>query len=382
MRSPSVRVLVAIALAVATLGVAASGVFASSQLASCSLVAREGDAPEQLGTILESVAVTGTDDVWAVGSHVVGGGSSAYAERWDGSAWVRQALAVPPGHTSISSLYDVKAFGPDDVWAVGSIKGEDPLIQHWDGTAWSAVEAPELVGTERILTAIDGTSDTDLWVVGQQWVANQERGVVLHRTDAGWVVVPAPSGTAVLHDVAVLQPGTPLVAGWSIDEQGYAAALLATRDGDRWVREQVPAAPERNVFLIGLALARPGAAWAVGFSNDSPNGDAPVTLRRGADGWREVAVPDLGGSVRLLSVTTGDAGTVAVGQVSSEGVSRALALRAEGDGWGQIPGAGEEPPDSLAGVALAGHDVWAVGKRVVTGGTYGIPAARVYSCGS
>lgn len=382
MRTSSFRLLAATALAVVSIGVAASGVFASSDLASCTLTPREGDAPEQLATIFESVAATGPQDVWAVGSHVVGGVSTAYAERWDGSAWAVQELDLPSGPTSISSLYDVAAFGRNDVWAVGAWMGDEPLIQHWDGRRWSAVEAPLLAGTERILTAIDGTGPQDLWVVGQHRVAGQEQGVVLHRTGAGWTVTAAPSGAAVLHDVAMLQPGVPLVAGWSIGEHGYAEALLATKDGDAWTRESVPAAPERNVFLIGLAVGRPGAAWAVGFSNEGPDGDAPVTLRRGAEGWNEVPVPDQGGSVRLLSVATGSVGTVAVGQVSDAGLTRALALRATGEGWAPIAGAGEEPPDALAGVTLEGDAVWAVGKRVVVGATYGIPSARAYSCGS
>ncbi len=382
MRMTSFRLFAATALAVVSVGVAASGVFAASDLASCTFQPREGDAAEQLATIFESVTTTGANDVWAVGSHVVGGVSTAYAERYDGSAWTVQDLDLPTGPTSISSLYDVRAFGPDDVWAVGTWMGDIPLIQHWNGTAWSSIEPPELAGTERILTGIDGTGPDDLWVVGQHRVSNQEHGVVLHRTGTGWVVVASPPEAAVLHGVAMLGPNAPLIAGWSIDAQGYGQALLATRSGDAWIREQVPAAAGRNVFLMGVAVGQPGSAWAVGYSNDSPNGDAPVTLLRGADGWHDVAVPEQGGSVRLLSVATDAAGTVAVGQVSSGGLTRALALRAEGDGWASIPGAGAEPPDALAGVTIDGDAVWAVGKRVVVGATYGIPSARAYSCGT
>ena len=381
MRPPLVRLVVAVALAVASIGVAASGVFAASNLAACTLQPTEGDAPEQLGTIFESVAATGPQDVWAVGSHVIGGVSTAYAERWDGAAWTVQDLHLPPGPTSISSLYDVTAFGPDDVWAVGTWMGDDALIRHWDGSSWSAEKPPALPGTERILTAIDGTGPDDLWAVGQQWLGEQMHGIVLHRTAAGWSVAAPPPGAAVLHGVAMLQPGVPLVAGWSVGKQGYAEALLAARETDAWTREGVPAAPGRNVFLTGLVVGHPGAAWAVGFSNQGPNGDAPVALRRSGDGWRTVAVPDQGGSVRLASVATGDAGTVVVGQVSTGGLIRALALRADGESWTAIPGAGEEPPDALAGVTLDGDAVWSVGRRVVTGATYGIPSARVYSCG-
>ena len=367
-------------LAVVALSVAAAGGFASSGLDVCTLVPRQSDAPNQIGTIFESVSVAGPDDIWAVGSNVVGGGSSPIAERWNGTTWKSLRLDVPQGHTSISSLYDVQAFAPDDVWAVGSLRGADPLMQHWDGRSWTNVATPAIAGTERILTGVDGTSAEDLWVVGQRRDKGQMKGIILHRTSAGWQTVTPPSGTAVLHDVAMLPTGAPLVAGWSIDPEGFAQALLAVRNGDAWTRETVPPNPERNVFVLSLAVGSPGAVWAVGFSNDSPDGNTPVTMRRGDDGWTPVAVADQGGSARLSSVATGPAGTVAVGQVTTDGRTRALAIRLTDGGWTPIPGAGDQPPDSLAGVALDA-DVWAVGRYTTAGGTYGIPTARVYSCG-
>ena len=381
MRTLSLRLPMATLLAVAALGVAAASGFASSGLDVCTFVPRQSDGPQQIGTILESVSVAGPDDIWAVGSHVVGGGSSPFAERWNGTTWKPLRLDVPQGHTSISSLYDVKAFAPDDVWAVGSLRGADPLIQHWDGRSWRNVATPTIAGTERILTGVDGTSATDLWVVGQRRVNEQMHGVVLHRTSAGWQTITPPSGAAVFHDVAMLPTGEPLVAGWSIDPEGFAQALLAVRNDDAWTLETVPATPDHNVFVVSLAVGSPGAVWAVGFSNDSPDGNTPVTMRRGDDGWTSVAVADQGGSARLSSVATGPAGTVAVGQVTTDGRTRALAMRLTDGGWTPIPGAAEQPPDSLAGVALDDADVWAVGRYLTAGGTYGIPAARVYSCG-
>jgi hypothetical protein len=104
-------------------------------------------------------------------------------------------------------------------------------------------------------------------------------------------------------------------------------------------------------------------------------------MRRGDGDWTSVAVADQGGSARLSSVATGPAGTVAVGQVTIDGRTRALAIRLAEGGWTPIPGAGDQPPDSLAGVALDDADVWAVGRYITAGGTYGIPTARVYSCG-
>ena len=377
MRPTPVRLFVILAASAALLAVAASGVFTTDDLSTCTLVASEGTHPNPVGTILEAVDATG-GQAWAVGGHVVGPVSSPLIQRWDGEAWTQQKLQVPPGPIGISSFYAVKAFSTSDVWAVGSWMGDDPLVEHWDGHRWSLVTVPSFGGTENILTGIDGTSSTDLWLVGQRQYAAEMHGVVLHGGTQGFQIV-SPPDVAVLHDVAMLG-GQPLVDGWRIGSDGFAAPVIAARAGETWREEPIPAEQGRNVFLTGIAVGTGGAAWAVGWSDDSPNGDTPVTYQRGAGGWTAVAVPDQGGSARLVSVAADQRGTVAVGSVSAGGSSRAIALRAA-NGWTAVSGAGSEPPDTLAGVALDGAAIWAVGRAVVVGATYGVPSARVYSCG-
>jgi len=377
MRPTPVRLFVILAASAALLAVAASGVFAAGDLSACTLVASEGTHPNPVGTILEAVDATG-GQAWAVGGHVVGPVSSPLIQRWDGEAWTEQKLQVPPGPIGISSFYAVKAFSTSDVWAVGSWMGDDPLVEHWDGHRWSLVTVPSFGGTENILTGIDGTSSTDLWLVGQRQYAAEMHGVVLHGGTQGFQIV-SPPDVAVLHDVAMLG-GQPLVDGWRIGSDGFAAPVIAARAGETWREEPIPAERGRNLFLTGIAVGTGGAAWAVGWSDDSPNGDTPVTYQRGAGGWTAVAVPDQGGSARLVSVAADQRGTVAVGSVSAGGSSRAIALRAA-NGWTAVSGAGSEPPDTLAGVALDGAAIWAVGRAVVVGATYGVPSARVYSCG-
>lgn len=379
MRPTAIRSCVVIVLAVVSLAIAASNVSASGDLAACSLVPSEGTTPDPLGTILEAVAVSDGGDVWAVGSHVVGPISSPFIQRWNGQTWSQQKLDLPEGPIGLSSLYDVKAFGPDDVWAVGSWMGEDPLVQHWDGKAWSAVTMPDLGGTEGILTGIDGTAPDDLWIVGQRRADNQEVAVVLHGGLAGFQIVPPPDA-AVLHDVAIRVDGSPIVAGWKIGPTGFAEAVVASRQGETWRAEATPKKEEQNVFLFGLAV-HGGTTWAVGFSNSSPNGDTPVTFQRGPDGWTELPESVLGASTRLVSVASDEAGTVAVGVVTDAGFAKAVAIRWDGQAWVPVAGAGAEPPDALAGVALDGSDIWTVGRAVVVGATYGVPSARVYSCG-
>jgi hypothetical protein len=384
MRTPSFRLLAATALAVAAVTMSATGVFAAGDIASCTLTPSEGTSPDNVGTILESAVAPGANDVWVMGNRVSGPASTPWAQHWDGAAWTTAKLDLPEGPLSISAIYDAKAFSSDDVWAVGSWMGEDPFVQHWDGNAWSAVQVPELVGDERILTGIDGTSPNDIWVTGQRHDQGQELGVVLHFDGSRWSTVPAPPGAAVLHQVAMLG-SHPTVVGWSIGPKGFAQGIIATLRTDlpstpAWDVADIGNSPRENLFMLGVAAGSPDDAWAVGFSNDSPNRDTVHTYHLVAGTWHVVPVGDLGGSARLVAVATDAAGTVAIGQLLVAGVNRALALRATDAGWEEIPGAGDNAPDTLSGVALHDGNVWAVGRGVVTGATYGVPSARIYAC--
>ena len=373
------RLVVAVVFAVSSLAIAATTASAVPDTGACALVPSEGTDPNPVGTILEAVDATDDGTVWAAGGHVVGPVSRPYVQRWNGTSWAEQRLDLPKGAIGLSSLYDVKAFAPNDVWAVGSWMGEDPLVQHWDGRRWSAVTTPEIGGTEAILTGVDGTSSNDVWIVGQRRVDQQEHALVLHGGLAGFRIVPPPDAS-VLHAVAMYLDGTPVVAGWRINDEGFADGFIAHLTGSTWQEEATPEKEESNAFLFGLAVGR-NRVWAVGFTNVSPDGDSPFTLERDQGGWRELDEPDVGPSTRLVSVGWGDAGTVAVGVVSDQGSSRAVALRLDGRAWTPIAGAGSQPPDALADVAVAGQDIWAVGRAVVVGATYGVPSARIYSCG-
>src|SRR5690348_734728 len=54
---------------------------------------------------------------------------------------------LTPGNLTAGtySLSGVTAPGPEDAWVVGDVisRGvQEPLVEHWDGLAWTAVTAP------------------------------------------------------------------------------------------------------------------------------------------------------------------------------------------------------------------------------------------------
>src|SRR6266496_1953391 len=98
----------------------------------------------------------GPDDVWAVGSV----GQPFFDDRqieiqhWDGSSW----SFVPADQVSINNVLDgVAVVSSDDVWAVGSkeVGGgsrDHSLIEHWDGSRWRAVRIPDPPGADFLHT--------------------------------------------------------------------------------------------------------------------------------------------------------------------------------------------------------------------------------------
>ena len=90
------------------------------------------------------------------------------------------ASTCAPASGSGSGLTNATFFGTwaaadDDAWAVG----DGGAIAHWDGAAWSLVDA----GSPTTLRAVWGANGSDVWAVG-------EKGTILHNSGEGWVKTP------------------------------------------------------------------------------------------------------------------------------------------------------------------------------------------------
>jgi hypothetical protein len=110
-----------------------------------------------------------------------------------GTGQVGEAAATPsPGWHAFDpsigdgSLLSLYAPSSSDAWAVGESSSGGSLYEHFNGTAWAGVKAPNI----REPAAIDGTSDSDLWVVGASSSA--------HYNGSSWTAhaLVIPSGSA------------------------------------------------------------------------------------------------------------------------------------------------------------------------------------------
>jgi hypothetical protein len=119
------------------------------------------------------------DNVWAVGKADLNGSlTQPLVEHWNGSAW--RIVATPAlANVRWSSFSAISAIpGTQQLWAVGSSvpKASNDghvLIQKWDGTAWNIVKTPTLpqgliAGS---LNGVVALSATNAWAVG--WATPQ-----------------------------------------------------------------------------------------------------------------------------------------------------------------------------------------------------------------
>lgn len=124
------------------------------------------------------VAVSGaaSNDVWAVGL-----GRGFYTNRafatirhWNGVHWTQKVCRAasssnPPddyeGGGPDAYFTGISAAATNDVWAVG-VRGSGPMIQHWDGSAWTTVTHPRAFPNSAALRAVAATGGGDAWSVG------------------------------------------------------------------------------------------------------------------------------------------------------------------------------------------------------------------------
>ena len=90
---------------------------------------------------------------------------------WNGAAWTQVPSPAPAGRSA--ELYGVAAVSAASAWAVGQAAASrtggtwPPLIEHWNGTAWTLVPSPAIPGGGT-LAAVSASSPRNAWAVGGQ----------------------------------------------------------------------------------------------------------------------------------------------------------------------------------------------------------------------
>ncbi len=187
------------------------------------------------GVGLDDLEMYSSDSGVACGAIQGGGGRAIH---WNSLFWQTR-------HMPTWSCDGLSVLTPDDIWAVG----QEGLIAHYDGTAWSAYTSPTTID----LRAIDMVSAEEGWAVGVD-------GVILHYTDTAWSIVTSPT-TAHLHALDMVDSEN----GWAGGDE------LLRYDGGSWITVTTPVAlggsHDHSKIIADISMLSETEGWAVGTMN-------------------------------------------------------------------------------------------------------------------
>ena len=224
---------------------------------------------------LNAVSAQSASVAWAVGFNEPPSGTFPVALRFNGSSWESSKLPTPAG-TDETVLQGVDVVKTRNVWAVGYYASgsnqEAPLIEHWTGKKWSIVRTPAVGAVSALLGVSHAAGGRTVWAVGG--TANSSSGTLAPLIEvwdgSAWTVVPPAASTdsyAVLNTVAAIRPDDVWAGGYHIVAgSSHTTPLLEHWEGKSWkmVRAADPA-PNADTYLGGVAgLAGIRSVFAVG----------------------------------------------------------------------------------------------------------------------
>jgi hypothetical protein len=301
---------------------------------------------------------------------------SPLLEHWDGTAWTQV-----PG-SGQGNLTAVAAVSSSDVWAFGLEKSRVLLAEHWDGTTWQQVDMPTPPGVHEVdLWSASATSATSVWVAGA-WCGrgtNRNFRTLVERWDGrSWKIVrtPSPGRDALVFGIAALSPSDVWAVGEWQKQEGRNRdfrTLALYWNGKRWSRAAVPSPGSYDQLRGIFALGRRNL-WAVGNQFDERarrRGERTLVVHWNGKAWRSVPSPSPGGARRedgLFGVGGADPETLwAVGEAGSIGAGEPLVEHWDGTAW-RTQRAAPPAQGSLGGLsgvaAFAADDAWVAGSYV------------------
>lgn len=187
------------------------------------------------GGTLTDVATESSTDVWAVGSQnpTVSSGVPL-VEHFNGTSWANMAT---PSVGTFSELDGVGIASPTDVWAVGqSFNGsiDVPIAMHWNGTKWSLVLVPNPSSNGADLVSLTVLGSNDVWAVGSQRTDafGHSGPLIEHWNGAAWSVVDSapdspPAGDDGFLTGSTLSAGHVLATGYTEPQNTSAGSTTA-----------------------------------------------------------------------------------------------------------------------------------------------------------
>jgi hypothetical protein len=259
---------------------------------------------------LYGIACTSASQCWAVGNHsIVGtfGFAQPLIQRWNGTAWTIDNSPQTSPEQQNAILSAVTCNSASDCWAVGKYVLTNffqTLVEHWDGSSWTVVTSANTSAREsNTLTAVTCTASNDCWSVGYHDVGTPVGGAAPQATLAehwdgtSWSIVSSPNPTPnfdILSSVTCTSTSDCEAVGIAAVGLLYQT-LVEHWNGNSWTATASPNPSQNqdNVFN-GVTCVAASDCWVVGYSNVGGSTPLDHTLIAHWDGsvWSAVASPN------------------------------------------------------------------------------------------
>jgi len=332
------------------------------------------------GNDLFSASAISANDAWTGGffvnttTHL----DQPLFEHWNGTAW----SVVPSPANGHSFIYSVSAVATNDVWAVGayfnSVHGAyQTLIEHWNGTTWKIVASPNVDFMNHFLTAVTAVSRNNVWAVGSHRLSNGFTATLTeHWNGTVWSIVASPNvGTMgnSLGGVAAAAPNNVWTVGGSNGPNFYKT-LAENWNGIKWNVVATPNATTSSNPLNAIALVSANDVWGIG---DFYNGTVFKTLAEHWNGtsWSIIPSANMGVNQSVLfgAAAVSSANVWGVGEWQNGSFNNPYAMHWNGTAWATAAAPKVGAADSWfngAGKIPGTINAWAVGGTSNANHTY------------
>jgi hypothetical protein len=243
---------------------------------------------------LLAVSASSSSDIWAVGQTTM---------HYDGTNWT--AFEAPMIHgDNTSFLGGVADVSPTLAWAVGTVGIDEgnpgQVIEQWNGTEWSVAAGPHFTsGEQPSLYGMTMISPDDIWAVGNLLVDNAENDVLFEQYNGqSWTATAPFANLGFLLAISADASNDIWAVGFSGAENDNSQTLVVHYDGKSWSIVESPSVGNGANQLNGVLALAPDNVWAVGFSTPEapPQEAAALTLIEHWDGtsWTVVSSPNQG----------------------------------------------------------------------------------------
>lgn len=232
------------------------------------------------------------DDLWAVGDYV-GPDEQTHPliDHWDGSAWSQSTVPAPP---SLPAWFNaVSVDSPTDAWAVGQYEVQDgayeyPIVDHWDGSAWTEVTVQPPADWSD-LGAVVAVSPTDVWAGG--WIlqagTQNQQSLIEHWDGSTWsqVASPNPQDFDEIQGAYAAGPDDIWMAGYANSRDGKYWTMVDHWNGRRWTRQRTPSPTHNNTMFYGISGTSADDVWAAGCFGQTSGESRPLVEHWDGTAW-------------------------------------------------------------------------------------------------